>query len=634
MKLLSPFNHVFLLVGMLLSKADAADGRTLVFGSPQERFERAPEWLESGAHELRILTPSILELFIVSEQDGGNGRPSFLDWIDETAQPPVVKESFPAPEALQVRSGGRELPILEISFVRRVLYAPLTDPGERFPVRLGNSLFLRLEGSVEENDQVEVQDSEGVLWPAGFHFSAPFDPDRWNPCLHVNQGGYPLGGPANRAFVGRWLGGMGELALPGEIFELIRMNDGEVVFRGNLEPRKDVGFLERPTPYQNVMIADFSSVMDPGDYQLRVPGMGRSWPFHLNRGANGVFARTWFAGLYHQRTGSALQGAVQALPFTRYEDGPDHVVPAEIPQGDNPFLFGPGAFLDRETEGVIVVADDVLPAFRPKQAAGTKIDVSGGHMDAGDYSKYTHNSALALHALMFGIDSLGLGGMDHLGVPESGDGIGDLLQEALFEADFLARMQDTDGGFFTAVLPKTRRFEADVLPAGSVDEQIVLPKSVTATAAALAALAEAGSSSAVTEHDPARALDFRRRAARAWDFLAEEAGVFDASGHLNEATHQDVFHYGQAFGLRDEMAWAAAAMFAAFGNGGGSVTTSRRNYETLLSLWLARPDIRSDSDELESVKNRWIFQKWRCLYEGFGAAARAYAFAERSGRRN
>ena len=34
------------------------------------------------------------------------------------------------------------------------------------------------------------------------------------------------------------------------------------------------------------------------------------------------------------------------------------------------------------------------------------VDVSGGHHDAGDYSKYTINSASFIHYLMFAVDSL------------------------------------------------------------------------------------------------------------------------------------------------------------------------------------------------------------------------------------
>jgi hypothetical protein len=85
------------------------------------------------------------------------------------------------------------------------------------------------------------------------------------------------------------------------------------------------------------------------------------------------------------------------------------------------------------------------------------VDVSGGHFEAGDYNRVTYNSAQLIHVLVFALDSLpGVGALDNLGIPESGDGISDVLQEAKWEADFLAKMQDTDGGFYYSVYPITR----------------------------------------------------------------------------------------------------------------------------------------------------------------------------------
>src|SRR5256886_3457186 len=54
--------------------------------------------------------------------------------------------------------------------------------------------------------------------------------------------------------------------------------------------------------------------------------------------------------------------------------------------------------------------------------------LSGGHHDAGDYSKYTINSAALIHYLVFAVDAFeGVGELDNLGIPESGDGKSDLL---------------------------------------------------------------------------------------------------------------------------------------------------------------------------------------------------------------
>ena len=77
--------------------------------------------------------------------------------------------------------------------------------------------------------------------------------------------------------------------------------------------------------------------------------------------------------------------------------------------------------------------------------------------------------------------------VDNLGIPESGDGISDALQEAKWEADFLIKMQDADGGFYYSVYPRDREYELDVLPENG-DPQVVWPKNTATTAAAVAAL--------------------------------------------------------------------------------------------------------------------------------------------------
>src|SRR5207249_6619426 len=107
---------------------------------------------------------------------------------------------------------------------------------------------------------------------------------------------------------------------------------------------------------------------------------------------------------------------------------------------------------------------------------------------------YTVNSCDLIHFLMFAVDSLpGVSNIDNLGIPESGDGISDLMQEAKWEADFLAKMQDSDGGFYFLVYPQTREYESWV-PPDYGDAQAVWPKTSSSTAAAVAALAQIASS--------------------------------------------------------------------------------------------------------------------------------------------
>jgi len=57
---------------------------------------------------------------------------------------------------------------------------------------------------------------------------------------------------------------------------------------------------------------------------------------------------------------------------------------------------------------------DFASALYPFVKRGT-LDVAGGHHDAGDYSKYTINSAGLIHTLVFAVDVLpGVAQLDNL----------------------------------------------------------------------------------------------------------------------------------------------------------------------------------------------------------------------------
>ena len=248
---------------------------------------------------------------------------------------------------------------------------------------------------------------------------------------------------------------------------------------------------------------------------------------------------------------------------------------------------------------------DVSSSLYPFVRQGS-VDVSLGHHDAGDYSKYTINSAQLIHHLVFAADTFrGAGAADNLRLPESGDGKSDLLQEAKWEADFLAKMQDSDGGFYFLVYPRDRAYEDNVLP-DQGDPQVVFPKTTAATAAAVAALAEIGSSPLFRPQFPNESSDYLAKALLGWNFLTNAIAK-----HGKDGAYQKITHYGNEFMHDDELAWAAAALYGA---------TGEPAFQAQLMAWYdpAGPNTR-----------RWSW--WR-LFEGYGCAARSYAFAARTGR--
>src|SRR5207244_7542737 len=131
-----------------------------------------------------------------------------------------------------------------------------------------------------------------------------------------------------------------------------------------------------------------------------------------------------------------------------------------------------------------------------------------------------------------------VGDFDNLGIPESGDGKSDLLEEAKWEADFLAKMQDADGGFYFLVYPRNREYESDVLPDRG-DAQVVWPKNSAATAAAVAALAQCGSSPLFKKQFPEAAGNYLARAQRGWDVLPTGIAQYGKDGVYHMLTHDE-----------------------------------------------------------------------------------------------
>lgn len=579
------FSTGVLITTMLQLRAGALDEAQLQ--SPQP-----------GEHGLRILSPNLLELVRVNTKPSESAPVDSWDWVDDSGT--FIPPDF---SSIRVIVNGQTNTVSEVGFKRRPIYAAL----EAWSPRIGNYLYLRLNGSIQPGQSVQVINN-GNIWPTSFNFAAVADPMRYSPAIHVNQEGYVPGFP-KKAVVGYYVGNLGELPIPSSSFSIVNAQSGATVFSGTLTSRPDVGYNYSPTPYQMVYQADFSAFSTPGDYRVLVPGLGASLPFRINDGVAMAFTRTYAAGLFHQRSGFNV-----AMPFTRFTHAADHLAPAAVPTNASaPFVFTWSKIADYASQ----VNGDNPPQVAPTlDSPGAQLypfvnrgplNNSGGHFEAGDYNRVTFNGAQLVHSLMFAADSLaGVGQLDNLGIPESGDGISDLLQEAKWEADFLAKMQDADGGFYYARYPRDREYENDVLPENG-DPEVVWPKNTMVTAACVAALAECASSPRFKQAYPQVAADYWTKALAGWQFLMNAIAT-----HGLDGAYQKLQHFGDFATDRDELAWAACEMFLATGD---------VQYQNKLFEWYPDPT------DLTTFKWGW----WR-MFASYGNAARSYAFAASSGR--
>jgi hypothetical protein len=551
---------------------------------------------QPGFHELHVLSPTVLELTLITTKASESAPVGEWNFVAEEG-----KANLPAPAQFAVAADGKAIPVSKVGFKRRVLYAPL----KQRDLRIGNYLYLQLATGVPSGAIVEVKDGGAAGPLKNKRFTAKAEPMRWSAVVHINETGY-LPNTSKKAFVGYYLGSLGELEIKGGSgvpnFALISAANGATNFQAALKPRPEKGF---PFDcYTKVYEADFSAFKEAGEYRLFVPGLGCSYPFFIGENVAGWFARTYELGLYHQRCGTN-----NTLPFTRFTRGVCHLAPAEVPDltftNTQWFLaqsVGDGANDGRRTGPQMKNTEGSLYPFVRKG----KIDVSGGHHDAGDYSKYTINSAGLIHLLMTAVDSFpGVADLDNLGIPESGDGKSDILQEAKWEADFLAKMQDDDGGFYFLVYPRDRRYENNV-PPDQGDSQIVWPKTTAVTAAAVAALAQCASSPTLKKQFPDASKVYLAKARKGWDFLQRAFKKYGEDG-----AYQKITHYGNEFIHDDEMAWASCELY---------IATGENEFHHQLTKWLNPSDPGT---------RKW---SWWGMYEGYGAAIRSYALSKKAGK--
>ncbi|MDO8540954.1 MAG: glycoside hydrolase family 9 protein [Opitutaceae bacterium] len=553
-----------------------------------------------GDSLLHVLSPTLLELKLVDTKQAGAGPLNHWNFVNSSGQ-----MTTPATNEFAVTVEGRTINVQAVGFKRRVLSAPLLE----YDLRVENSLYLQLASPIADGEFVQVVNPDGRLWTSTTRFQVLCDAQRYSPAIHVNQEGYVPSLP-KKAMVGYFLGDMGEMNIPaGAGFAIVDARSGTAVYRGNLVARQDVGYNTSPAPYQKVLMAEFTDFATPGEYQLQVPGLGASLPFLIHDGIAMGFARTYALGLYHQRCGSN-----NTLPFTRFTHDACHTAAAQIPvQGDPQFNFTWATIARYAAEAGADNPAQIAPRLTsesnqlyPFINRGT-VDVSGGHHDAGDYSKYTINSAELIHYLIFTADSMpGVAAMDNLGIPESGDGISDVLQEAKIEADYIAKLQDADGGFYFLTYPKNREYESGTPPELG-DAQVVWPKNTSVTAAAVAALAECASSPLMKRHYPDAAAKYLQQARLGWQFLMNAIAKHGKAG-----SYQKITFYSDHYTHDDELAWAACEMFLA---------TGESQYQDQMFAWFSNPS--------DSATFRWGW--WR-MSECWGNAVRSYAFAARSGR--
>ena len=352
-------------------------------------------------------------------------------------------------------------------------------------------------------------------------FLLHYDPAIPSSVFKVNQVGYAVSQKKKFAYLGAWLGNAGALPLKhlaGKNFELRRSSDGRCVFKNTLQLRREDPLYKGKTPFtgEEVLEADFSSFSRPGTYFLFVDGIGRSMDFSISAEALSEAFYIHARGLYHKRCGIAKKA-----PFTAWEAPACHseVLRGRFPGRDEHYRKGKEeksfGFFDRKGNRMAVRHFELIKENPPYKEL--RVTAPGGWHDAADYDRRPYHlrivSDLAMVYLMKPQNFID----GQLNLPESGNGIPDILDEAAWGVKHLLALQQSDGGVGTWIETTGHPGPGEGLPHKEKRTYYVSAPSRNGTleyAAAVSTLALAVKKAGF----PAEAEKYLDSAVRAWRF--------------------------------------------------------------------------------------------------------------------
>jgi endoglucanase len=207
---------------------------------------------------------------------------------------------------------------------------------------------------------------------------------------------------------------------PGATYAVVDAFSGEHEFTGPLVQWN--GGAEDPSSGDRARWFDFSSVSRPSTYYVLDTEKGvRSPVFVVSPDVYRDVLRHALRTFFYQRAGAVKDAAHAGVGWA-----------------DTASHLGPGQ-------------DGQARLFSAAEDASTERDLSGGWYDAGDFNKYTNWTADYVVDLLRAYRERPELWGDDLNIPESGNGVPDVVDEAKWGLDWLVKMQNEDGSLLSIV---------------------------------------------------------------------------------------------------------------------------------------------------------------------------------------
>lgn len=315
-----------------------------------------------------------------------------------------------------------------------------------------------------------------------------------------------------------------------EDFEIREYVSGDVVFRGELQEGK-----HWKQSNETLQVADFSTLTKPGKYYVYCLNE-KSHPFEIKEKAVYESLSIWtLKAFYMWRASIDIKPEYATFNGDDYSRAMGHA-------DDTVYIHPTAASENRPTE--------------------TFISAPRGWYDAGDYNLYVVNAGISFHALALAYEmypeyykSL------NLNIPESENGVPDLLDEMKWELDWLFNMQDEDGGVYHKL--SSLRFCSMMLPSEDKLDRYMIGKSTAATLNFSAVMAMA--SRIYKDYDsifPGLSDKALKASVSAWRWAEKNPEV-----HYSNPEGVRTGEYGdRGRSFSDEFFWAASELFITTGD--------------------------------------------------------------------
>ncbi len=339
-------------------------------------------------------------------------------------------------------------------------------------------------------------------------------------------------------------------------FSVVRLPGRRPVFSGTV-----TGPVLNEDTKEQLYTADFSACSVSGDYELDVPGVGRSAPFRIAPDVYREPFSTAMLGMYLWRCGTAVSAVYHGQTFA------------------HDACHTNDAWLDYVGGG------------------HTHRDGTKGWHDAGDYNKYTVNAGLTVGTLLRAWEDFGPQiSKVRLQIPESGGKLPDFLAEVKWEMDWVLTMQADDGSVYHKI--STKQFGPFIMPEAETASRYFTPWSSEATAHFVGMTAQAAR--AFRPYDRAYADRCLEAAQKSYQFLkahpdfhrSNAAGI--RTGSYEIRTTGEIS--GRLNGIPNNRLWAEAELWETTGS-----PDVLRDLETRIRAIQGQVNFEFDWDEVKNL---------------------------------